>query len=193
MTSTRSLAAGAKGSPSPLSNVTWHYHGHRDKITLHHMPIEPNISLAPQSQHQPTSTPSEERHCGNCEKLQVAGYLGMIQKSCPNNPYVFKTYIHIKRIHLQHQIPLFRDPKNKAFFLSRSSINLCPPGIRPGSRSLIDCPSWGPNIEALNCAWQAFTSRTSAIGHFETRVDFVVVLFFLMGWDTVVSWLYCYY
>lgn len=109
------IPSGTEGSPSLLPNVAWHYHGHRDKITLHHMPMQPDIWQAPQSQHQPTSTASQQRKQetaktpGNRRSRDISAW---IKNHVPITPFypIYETYT------LQHQEPTFsRAPKNRAF------------------------------------------------------------------------------
>ena len=109
------IPSGTEGSPSLLSNVAWHYHGHRDKITLHHMPMQPDIWLAPQSQHQPTSTASQQRKQETAKtprNRRSRDIFGMIQKSCPNHS-IYETYTFAAP-----RTPHFREPQKTGAFLS---------------------------------------------------------------------------
>lgn len=136
------IPSGKEGSPSLLSNVAWHYHGHRDKITLHHMPMQPDIWLAPQSQHQPTSTASQQRKQetaktpGNRRSRDISAWF---KNHVPITPFypIYETYAFAAP-----RTPHFREPqKTGRFFLCWSSINLCPPLSRHSS--------WQPVIDRL--------------------------------------------
>lgn len=130
------IPSGTEGSPSLLSNVAWHYHGHRDKITLHHMPMQPDVWVAPQSQHL-------NKENKKLRKLPEIAGRGIFRHDSKIMSQSLRFILYMKRTHLQQQEPPHvREPqKTGRFFLCWSSINLC--------LFLSRHSSWQPVIDRL--------------------------------------------